>query len=287
MVAYESLPKRDRKDKHLAVAEYLLQGWGSDEDEIVEVVASHYLEAFRLAPQAPDAEVVKAKAREMIIRAGERAAALAASDGAQRYFEQALELTDETQGKAALQERAGQMAAFGGRTDDARAHFEDGDLDARVDRRDARERPGVRAPRRDRLSGGAAGARDRPHGEGLLPPRRRGARRGSRHARRPARTAPCLHRCPRPRRVTHRVRPRPRREVPAARATVGSSEHQGGPAGVPRPCRGGHGSPRACLAGGPGQRPLGFSASRVQQPRRFLLGCRPLRGSSGPDGERG
>jgi len=125
VVAYETLPKRDRKDKHLAVAAYLLETWGTDEDEFVEVVASHYLEAYRLAPQAPDAEVVRAKAREMIMRAGERAAALAAADGAQHYFEQALELTDDTPEKASLQERAGQMALLVGKTEHARAHFED------------------------------------------------------------------------------------------------------------------------------------------------------------------
>ena len=104
-VAYETLPKRDRKEKHLAVAAHLLGRWGRDEDEIIEVIASHYLEAFRLAPTAPDAPEVKATAREMIVRAGERAADLAASDGAQGYFEQALELTEDDFGSAACTQR--------------------------------------------------------------------------------------------------------------------------------------------------------------------------------------
>ena len=68
-VAYETLPKRERKQKHLAVAAHLLGAWTSDEDEIVEVVASHYLEAYQLAPGAPDAEDVKAKARDLLVRA--------------------------------------------------------------------------------------------------------------------------------------------------------------------------------------------------------------------------
>ncbi len=123
-VTYESLSKRDRKDKHLAVAAYLLSTWGSEDVEIVEVVASHYLEAYRLAPGAPDAEQVRAKALEMTIRAGERAAALAAAVGAQRYFEQALELTDDVAEQSALHERAGRMALLGRRGEDARAHFE-------------------------------------------------------------------------------------------------------------------------------------------------------------------
>ncbi len=123
-VAYETLTKRDRKEKHLAIAGYLLGSWRTEDDEIVEVIASHYLEAYRLAPGAPDAEDVKAKAREMTIRAGERARALAAATGAQRYFEQALELTDDVAEQVALHERAGDMALSGGKGEEARAHFE-------------------------------------------------------------------------------------------------------------------------------------------------------------------
>ena len=123
-VAYETLPKRDRKLMHLAVAAYLLGLWADDEDEIVEVVASHYLEAYRLAPGAPDAEDVKSTAGELLMRAGERAAALAVAEGAQHYFELALELSEDPRGRAALEERAGQMALVGGLADDARAHFE-------------------------------------------------------------------------------------------------------------------------------------------------------------------
>ena len=40
-VAYETLPKKDRKAMHLRVAEFLQRAWGVDEAELVEVVASH------------------------------------------------------------------------------------------------------------------------------------------------------------------------------------------------------------------------------------------------------
>ncbi len=123
-VSYESLPKRDRKDKHLAVAAHMLSTWGSEDVEIVEVVASRYLEAYRMAPGAPDAEQVRAKALEMTVRAGERAATLAAVAEAQRYFEQALEITDDVVEQSALHERAGRMALVGRRGEDVRAHFE-------------------------------------------------------------------------------------------------------------------------------------------------------------------
>src|SRR5439155_11691024 len=73
-VAYETLSKRERRSRHLAVADYLATSWGSDDNEIVEVVASHYLEAHRAAPDAADAAEIRAKAWRMLARAGERAA---------------------------------------------------------------------------------------------------------------------------------------------------------------------------------------------------------------------
>ena len=42
------------------------------------MLASHYLDAYRELPDAEDAGEIKAKAREMLRRAGERAASLAA-----------------------------------------------------------------------------------------------------------------------------------------------------------------------------------------------------------------
>jgi class 3 adenylate cyclase/tetratricopeptide (TPR) repeat protein len=107
-VAYETLAKRDRKARHLAAAGYLEEAWG--DHEVVEVVASHYLDAYEAAPEAPDAAEIRAKARSALTRAGERAASLAAAGEAQRYFEQSAGLTDEPLGRAALIDRAGQMA---------------------------------------------------------------------------------------------------------------------------------------------------------------------------------
>ena len=52
-VAYETLAKADRKARHLAAAAYLERTLG--EQEVVEVVASHYLDAYRVAPDAADA----------------------------------------------------------------------------------------------------------------------------------------------------------------------------------------------------------------------------------------
>jgi class 3 adenylate cyclase len=123
-VAYESLSKKDRKARHLAVAAYLEDSWGSEEEEIVEVVASHYLEAYRAAPEAMNAGDIKGKARGMLMRAAQRAASLAASEEAQRYYLEAAQLAEDPLVEAELLEQAGRMAWFGGRGDLARRHFE-------------------------------------------------------------------------------------------------------------------------------------------------------------------
>ena len=91
-VAYEMLSKKERKARHLAVAAYLESAF--DEDDVIEVVASHFLQAYEAAPDAADAAEIRMRAGETLSRAGERAASLAAAGEARRYFEQAAALTD-------------------------------------------------------------------------------------------------------------------------------------------------------------------------------------------------
>jgi predicted ATPase/class 3 adenylate cyclase len=122
-VAYETLSRKERKTLHLAAAEHFEKAWGPAEQEIVEVVASHYLAAYQAAPDARDANAIKQRAREQLTRAAERAASLTASDEAQRYFEQAVELSDEPVDKARLLERAGEMAFVRASREQAQALF--------------------------------------------------------------------------------------------------------------------------------------------------------------------
>jgi class 3 adenylate cyclase/tetratricopeptide (TPR) repeat protein len=123
-VAYDTLSKKERKMKHLAAADFLLSLSSAEEDEAIEVVASHYLDAYAAAPGDPDAERIRSQARDTLVRAAERAASLAANVEAQRAFERAVELTDEPLAQAELHERAGTAAAIGARADEASAHFE-------------------------------------------------------------------------------------------------------------------------------------------------------------------
>jgi class 3 adenylate cyclase/tetratricopeptide (TPR) repeat protein len=124
-VAYETLSKRERRARHLSAAEYLSGAFAADEDEVVEVIASHYLSAHEAAPDAEDATEIRGKAQAMLARAGERAASLAAAAEARRYFEQAAELTEDGSERAALLGRAGEMAASAGDPDAARRVFEE------------------------------------------------------------------------------------------------------------------------------------------------------------------
>ena len=123
-VAYDTLSKKDRKAKHLAAASFIEESWTGEEEEIVEVVAAHYLSAYEAAPEAEDAKEIREKAREHLVSAGERARSLAAPIEAQRYFEQAVGLADDPLVQAELHERAGIAAAIAARAEDAASHFE-------------------------------------------------------------------------------------------------------------------------------------------------------------------
>ena len=114
-IAHDTLSRKEQKSRHLAAARYFEEGWGSDEAEIVEVVAAHYLDAYRTDPEAPDAPEIRAAARQALVRAARRAASLAATSQAQSYFEQAAQLADDPTAQAELLEQAGTMAEHSGR----------------------------------------------------------------------------------------------------------------------------------------------------------------------------
>src|SRR5204862_3378742 len=71
-----------------------------------------------------DAPELRARAGRTLVRAGERAAALAAAAEAKRYFEQAAELTGDPLEQAQLADRAGQMAWRASQPEEARALLE-------------------------------------------------------------------------------------------------------------------------------------------------------------------
>jgi class 3 adenylate cyclase len=110
-VAVETLSKKERRVRHLAAAEHLRSAY-PDDDEVVEVLASHYLDAYNAVPDADDAAEIRALAQATLERAGDHADSLGAPVEARRYLEQAASLTDAAAERAKLFERAG-FLAFG------------------------------------------------------------------------------------------------------------------------------------------------------------------------------
>jgi class 3 adenylate cyclase/tetratricopeptide (TPR) repeat protein len=117
-VAYETLSKHDRQPRHLAAAAFL-EAQAAGDDDLIEVIASHRLDAYLAAPDGAASDGLRQSARETVVRAGERAASLGSNLAAQRYFERAASLADERAHRANMLERAGMMAFAGARADAA------------------------------------------------------------------------------------------------------------------------------------------------------------------------
>jgi class 3 adenylate cyclase len=133
-VAYDTLSRRDRKTRHLAVAAHLRAAFAGDGEEVADVVARHYLDALNAAPEDPDAERIRAEAAAARIRAAERAKRTGALAQAAASYASAAELTpaqdaDGQQAAGRLWERAAKAAADAGdyglavrHADQARSH---------------------------------------------------------------------------------------------------------------------------------------------------------------------
>ena len=124
-VAYETLSKRDRKSRHLAAVAALEQTFEGADQDVPEVIASHLLAAVEAAPEDADAPEIRFRACNALAQAGERAAALAAPEEAQRYLDQATVLAEgDVAVRAGLLARAGTMALHAADTAGARERLE-------------------------------------------------------------------------------------------------------------------------------------------------------------------
>ena len=72
-VAYDTLSRRDRKTRHLAVAAHLRAAFAGDGEEVADVIARHYLDALNTVPNDPDTAQIRGQAITALIRAAERA----------------------------------------------------------------------------------------------------------------------------------------------------------------------------------------------------------------------
>jgi class 3 adenylate cyclase/predicted ATPase len=114
-VAYDTLSRRDRKARHLAVAAHLRAAFAGDGEEVADVVASHYLDALNAIPDDPDTAEIRGLAIGALVRAGERAARTGAPARAAGSYAAAAELSspdtaDSQQMAGTLWERAAETA---------------------------------------------------------------------------------------------------------------------------------------------------------------------------------
>jgi tetratricopeptide (TPR) repeat protein len=110
-VAYSTMARKDRKQRHLAAARYFETVGG---DELAGALASQYLDAYRNAPDGPEADALAAQARITLSAAAERAVALGSLDQAVVFFDQARELTSDSAEEADLLMKAGDIAIEAG-----------------------------------------------------------------------------------------------------------------------------------------------------------------------------
>jgi len=118
--AHGTLSRRDRKGRHLAAARHLQEAWGDDAPELAEVLAAHFLEAAAADPDAPDAPRIRAAACETLAEAGQRALSLALGAEAQRAFDRAAGLAEDSATRARLLDQAGRAALLNGDYDQGR-----------------------------------------------------------------------------------------------------------------------------------------------------------------------
>ena len=92
-VAYDTLSRRDRKTRHLAVAAHLGQVFPGDGEEVSDVIARHYLDALNAIPDDPDTAEIRGRAVTALIRAAERAERAGAPARAATSYATAAELS--------------------------------------------------------------------------------------------------------------------------------------------------------------------------------------------------
>ena len=114
-VAYGTLSKRDRRARHLTAARHL-ESLG--DEELAGVVASHFVAAYRAAPDGPAGEAVAAQARVSLLATADRAEALGALGQAIDALTSALEVTRDPSDHARLEERIGTLQGYRSRYDE-------------------------------------------------------------------------------------------------------------------------------------------------------------------------
>jgi class 3 adenylate cyclase/tetratricopeptide (TPR) repeat protein len=108
-VAVSTLSRRERRARHLTAARYF-ESLG--DEEMAGVVASHFVGAYRAAPDGAEGEAVAAQARVSLVALADRATGLGALVQAIDALRSALEVTPDPAQRAQLLERIGLLQTF-------------------------------------------------------------------------------------------------------------------------------------------------------------------------------
>ncbi len=106
-VAYGTLARRDRRNRHLAAARHF-ESLG--DEELAGALATHYLAAHEASEKGPEADAVAIQARLALSAAAERSASLGAHDQALHQLEQALVVTHDDADRVELLIRCARSA---------------------------------------------------------------------------------------------------------------------------------------------------------------------------------
>jgi tetratricopeptide (TPR) repeat protein len=109
-VALANLSRRDRKRLYLAAAELV----GADHHHEPATTAGYLLEALAAGPSDPDVVELRARAREILIRAAERAVGVGSIEEALTHLDRARECSDDPEASLALLAQSAAVAWRGG-----------------------------------------------------------------------------------------------------------------------------------------------------------------------------
>lgn len=124
-VAYEMLSRRERMPRHRAAAEHLRDLFPNEGEDVAEVIAAHYLDAFRAAREEADRTALRTQTIAALRRAALRSASLGAPEAGERFYLNAAELAGEGPERIELTRAAGEMALQAGRLEGALELFDE------------------------------------------------------------------------------------------------------------------------------------------------------------------
>ncbi len=105
-VAYQTLSRRDLKERHLRVAAHLADSPRNEGDALAEVVARHHLHALEARPTDDDVPALRSTALRWQVRAGDRSSSTGAQASAARLYASAAELAADAESEKGALEAA-------------------------------------------------------------------------------------------------------------------------------------------------------------------------------------